>query len=240
MVAINLSLTMKKSIFFLLAATALLLTACVNNGRQKTSSVPAPAESAEETAFTPARELPVPDDALLQEIVTQLPADILPQIDGIDGVQTLLDPKNRLKNGMIDWDLYVGECDHYNTMLRALPRNDGSWLVLYLAGGGCDCFVQDTQCAFDYRDGKLSPVEWPFPQPGFEEFAGPEVVEQFDPEIVGYVRDEWNINYFYGYDEEEPLTLIANFNAIDYGEFCSHCRSIRYLWNGECFVREDD
>lgn len=39
---------------------------------------------------------------------------------------------------------------------------------------------------------------------------------------------------------DAPITLIANFNAIDYGEFCSHCRSIRYLWNGECFVREDD
>ena len=230
---------MKKALLYLLAATVLLLTACVNNGRKKTSG-PVPADNAGTTALKPVSELPVPDDALLQEIVSQLPVELLPDIEGEDGVQILLHPENRYENGMIDWHLYEGECNHYNTNIRALPRNDGSWLVLFLSGCGCDCFVQNTQRAFDYRDGKLSPVEWPFPHPGFEEFAGPQVEGAFDETTLGYIREEWNINYFFGYDPDAPITLIASFNAIDYDDFCLLCRSIRYLWDGEGFVREDD
>ena len=229
---------MKKTFIYLLAATALLLTACIHNGRKK-SAGPVPADSAGTTALTPASELPIPDEALLQDIVMQLPAELLPAIDGEDGVQLLLDPENRSESGMIDWHLYEGECNHYNTNIRALPRQDGSWLVLFLSGCGCDCFVQNTQRAFDYRDGKLSPAEWPFSHPGFAEFSGPLVEGLFDETTLGRIRDEWNINYYFGYDLDAPITLIAELNAIDYGEFCLQCRSISYLWDGEGFVRKD-
>lgn len=177
--------------------------------------------------------------SLLEDILRQLPKNLLPDVGaGKDPVQALLTREDEPDYPFtISWFQFEGECDVVGIEIQVLPCLDGSWLVTYFAGSGCDCYVQDDPVAFVYRDGRLSECEWPLPELTYEDFATPLVERLESPEALGWVREYWSPSY--NFDYANPYLLTAVFNDIDHWMFSAGCRPIEFYWNGKEFLRHD-
>ena len=226
--------------------SALIILAAVSCGNNPRKAKGANAEAIallSEEAVSPEGPLAALWEAapvsLAEDIVRQLPPELIPapNNEGKDGITQLLAGAEGNAPGHIDWYEFFGECDVEGINTHAFPRTDGSWLFTYIDGAGCDCYVQGSPMAFNYEGGKLTPCDWPFEEPGYEDFVSPLVEGLVEPEELEWIKDDWSIHYTFG--EEGPNSIQATFLNIDYYNFTAGCREILYEWDGSAFQRKD-
>lgn len=221
---------------------AFLVLSCGGNKQKDKAPAAAPETPAAAAVETKAPEQ-TPEE-LMTSIVNLLPEDLLPSFDdvpelaGKDGRQMLIDAYLESSDPyFIGWCESIGECDEVGIDIKALPCDDGTYLVTYIAGAGCMCYVQGEPLAFTYSEGKLEPRKWPISTPGYDDFACGLNEHFAGEEGMAWVKEYWEISYNYSY--KDPSVLIATVNCFDSPEFSYSCRPIYYHWDGKKFNREN-
>ena len=227
----------------LIASLALLAAVACGSNANRSKSAGAAATAfmdAEAVAESPVMALfDAAPASLSEDIIRLLPPDLLPEPndEGKDGVTQLLETTAGNAPGHAEWYESFGECDVVGISTHAFPRTDGSWLFVYVDGAGCDCYVQGDPQAFNYADGKLTPCQWPFKEPVYNDFVNPLVEGLVDPQHLAWIKEDWSVNYSFG--EESPNVIRASFLNIDFYNFTSGCRPLYYEWDGESFHRRE-
>ena len=225
----------------MLILAAVMLVAC--GGQNQNQKVENPSAT-EENAVTTVEEEEVVEveDCIMEKVITLLPQDVLP--NGMRGKDLLAEMKKKSEGPddsydiLCDYayfDVYYGECNSEAIELRSFKRNNGSHLVLFSATGGCDCNVTLIRKAFDYRNGKLTKIEWPFDEPKFDEFYNAISLVNAPANHVESAKNDGRVFYLLNYGNGGNVVVGAMWSTCDMYDFIDYGRIIEYRWNGTSF-----
>lgn len=234
---------MKKTL--LLIAAAVIVFACGGNqNQQQNAENQTPTE--ENVVATEAEEEVIEvEDCIMEKVISLLPQDVLP--NGMKGIDLLTEMKKKSEgpDGSYDilcdysyFDVYYGECNSEAIELRSFKRENGSHLVLFTATGGCDCNVTLGRQAFDYRNGKLTKIDWPFEEPGFDDFFDANALEGVPASHVENCKNDGSAFYLLNFGNGREVIVGVIWSSCDMYDFMDNGRIIEYRWNGASFDKK--
>lgn len=224
---------MKKAFYILLLGA---LAACAPKQQQQQDVQNTPVDTTEQLAEQ--QPATAENDCIMEDVLRLIPKDVLPvnmrKLDLVEAIHQKAaggDDSYEVKCNYAFYDRSEGECDYADVSFTSYPKADGTHLVLYTYGGGCDCSVMVENRAYIYSDGQLTETTWPFAEPNFDEFYNSLSTYGAKKSHIDFTKKDGMPYYNLNNDGD----IVCYWTACDYYDFLEYQRSIIYKWNGSGF-----
>lgn len=224
---------MKKAFYILLLGA---LAACAPKQQQQQDVQNTPVDTTEQVAEQ--QPATAENDCIMEDVLRLIPKDVLPvnmrKLDLVEAIHEKAaggDDSYEVKCNYAFYDRMEGECNYADVSFTSYPKADGTHLVLYTYGGGCDCSVMVENRAYIYSDGQLTETTWPFAEPKFNEFYNSLSTYGAEKSHVDFTQKD-GMPY---YNLNPDGVIVCYWTACDYYDFLEYQRSINYKWNGSDF-----
>jgi len=95
-----------------------------------------------------------------------------------------------------------------------------------------------TRQAFDYRNGKLTKIDWPFEEPGFDDFFDANALEGVPASHIENSKSDGSAFYLLNFGNGREVIVGAIWSSCDMYDFMDNGRIIEYRWNGASFDKK--